>query len=147
MKKQWLLVFPMFLLLISMVSCIRGPYGASVYQTPDAMAPAIFAEVGGVQHFVFNQKFTLHWCTNAACDSKEDGDNPCEAGTQLESHKEKHGDLYVVKCKIKKDAVTSTVQMPNHYYYQFLLDDEKHQPLTTHGYPDTIHPCNPPCFK
>jgi hypothetical protein len=153
MKKQWLLVFPICLLL-SCVACNRAPFDNAIpVPPPQTTAPAVFIEEGAKIRFVAAEAFNITWCIgpSATCTANTANDHFGPCTEQVQSNKqEKHGTKYVGMCTIKTGA---TLPDNQNYYYVFNATAPAKgshpppppPPPTLYEFPDNIHQCNPPC--
>jgi hypothetical protein len=146
MKKLWLLVFPICMLLSCLTGC-RPPVGGAIStwsSTGKPVAPYIDVEEGGNQHFLANYPFKIYWCNDASCTTKEPL-GPCTKQVDGTSSEKADGHLrYVGTCVISKGASGR-----KDYRYIFRSTDEKRKIADTpvYGFPDNLQPCNPRCSK
>jgi hypothetical protein len=136
MKRLWLLVFPICLLLSWVVGC-RAPFDAEISAKT---APKISIEEGAKIRFVATYAFKITWCTDASCTPPHDLLGPCTKQVQG-TEKEKHGTNFVGTCIIRDGA------SQQHYYYVFDPTAGGKVPAGPYEFPDNIEPCKPPCSK
>jgi hypothetical protein len=142
MKKLWLLVFPICLLL-SCVACNRAPFGFAISSPSPETAPTIYVEEGANQQFVAPYAFTITWCIGAPGCSQPDPTGPCTEAVQGKAEKDRAGNVryYVGTCKINRNAETP----PKDYFYAF--NQKGKASPTRYDHPDNIQPCTPRCSK
>jgi hypothetical protein len=146
MKRLWLLVFPICLLMSCLTGC-RPPFGGAVWSSKGILAPPeIYVEEGGAQHFLANHAFLIYWCNDTVTCTPKLSPGPCTQ--QVESTKPEKADgkpRYVGTCVISKGASND----PNKYRYAFHWKDKNLTPVDSppYDYPANIHPCTPRCSK
>jgi len=149
MKKLWLLMFPICMLLSCLTDCRRPLGGAISTWAQDGTPvepPYIYLEVGGNYYFLANYRFQIYWCNGVNCTPDPSQLGPCTKQVVGKGHEKPHGkdkeDRYVGKCVIATGASTH-----HDYHYVFYPSGKKLsiKDLPRYDFPDNLQPCNPRC--
>ena len=147
MKKLWLLVFPICMLLSCLTAC-RPPIGGAIsIWSPNGtlLPPSPFVEEGGKLYFMANHPFLIRWCNGAKCKPKDFPPDlgPCTKKVEATGPEKADGhDRFVGTCKIANRASKHT---DYRYAFHFTGKTPLEKDPDPIDFPDNLQPCNPRC--